>query len=141
MYDRVILPTDGSDCALEGVKEGLEVGEKLGIKVIAVYVVNSSEFDSLHHESIKASAERGFKEKGKKALDEVEKIAEDMDVHLETKMMKGVPYKKITKLAEKNDIIYISTHGLSGFSQLFLGSTTDRVLKNTEATVAVVNGR
>ncbi|MBS3782080.1 MAG: universal stress protein, partial [Candidatus Thermoplasmatota archaeon] len=53
MYNRIILPTDGSKCAMEGVKEGLEFGEELGIKVIAVYVVNTSEFESLHHESIR----------------------------------------------------------------------------------------
>ncbi|MBS3790887.1 MAG: universal stress protein [Candidatus Thermoplasmatota archaeon] len=141
MYNRIILPTDGSKCAMEGVKEGLEFGEELGIKVIAVYVVNTSEFESLHHESIRASAKSGLKEKGKKALGDVKEAAEGRDIELETKLLAGKPYRKITQLADENDIIYISTHGLSGFSNLFLGSTTERVLKNTEATVAVVNGR
>ncbi|MBS3781440.1 MAG: universal stress protein, partial [Candidatus Thermoplasmatota archaeon] len=130
-----------SKCAMEGVKEGLEFGEELGIKVIAVYVVNTSEFESLHHESIRASAKSGLKEKGKKALGDVKEAAEGRDIELETKLLAGKPYRKITQLADENDIIYISTHGLSGFSNLFLGSTTERVLKNTEATVAVVNGR
>ncbi len=141
MYNKIILPTDGSKCAMKGVQEGLEFGEELGIKVIAIYVVNTSEFESLHHESIKASAKSGLKEKGKKALDAVKEAAEGRDIELETKIVSGKPYKKITDLADKNDIIYISTHGLSGFSNLFLGSTTERVLKNTEATVAVVNGK
>ncbi len=141
MYERIILPTDGSKCAMKGVKEGLEIGEKLGIEVIAVYVVNTSEFDSLHHESIKSSAKRGLKEKGKQALEDVKDLADEKNVELKTELLMGKPYKKITGLAEENDIIYISTHGLSGFSPLFLGSTTDRVLKNTEATVAVVRGK
>lgn len=141
MYNKIILPTDGSECAMKGVMEGLEMGERLGIKVIAVYVVNTSEFESLHHESIRASAKSGLKEKGKKALNEVKEATEGKDIELETKLIAGKPYRKITQLADENDIIYISTHGLSGFSNLFLGSTTERVLKNTEATVAVVNGR
>ncbi len=141
MYNKIVLPTDGSDCAMKGVKEGLEFGEKLGIKVTAVYVVNTSEFESLHHESIRASAKSGLKERGEKALEDVKKAAEGRDIELETKISSGKPYKKITELADKNDIIYISTHGLSGFSNFFLGSTTERVLKNTEATVAVVNGK
>ncbi|MEF8835726.1 MAG: universal stress protein [Candidatus Thermoplasmatota archaeon] len=141
MYNKIILPTDGSECAMKGVKEGLEMGEKLGIKVITVYVVNTSEFESLHHESIRASAKSGLKDKGKEALEEVREAAEGKDIELETKLVAGKPYRKITQLADENDIIYISTHGLSGFSNLFLGSTTERVLKNTEATVAVVNGR
>jgi len=141
MYNKIILPTDGSECAMKGVKEGLEFGEKLGIKIIAVYVVNTSEFESLHHESIRASAKSGLKEKGKKALEAVKEAAEGRDIELETTLSYGKPFKEITQLADKNDIIYISTHGLSGFSNLFLGSTTERVLKNTEATVAVVNGK
>lgn len=141
MYDKIILPTDGSKCAMKGVKEGLEMGEKLGIKVVSVFVVNTAEFKSLHHESIKASAEKGLKDKGKEALKKVEKEAEDMNVDLETELLFGKPYKEITKMADENDIVYISTHGLSGFNHLFLGSTTDRVLKNTDATVAVVNGQ
>lgn len=141
MYNKIILPTDGSECAMKGVREGLEIGEELGIKVISVYVVNTSEFESLHHESIRASAKSGLKERGKKALQEVKEAAEGRDIELETRISYGKPYKEITQLADENDIIYISTHGLSGFSNLFLGSTTERVLKNTEATVAVVNGK
>jgi len=141
MYDKIILPTDGSECAMKGVREGLEFGEELGIKIIAVYVVNTSEFESLHHESIKASAKSGLEEKGNNALEAVKDAAEGRNIELETTISYGKPYKEITQLADSNDIIYISTHGLSGFSNLFLGSTTERVLKNTEATVAVVNGK
>ncbi len=141
MYDKIILPTDGSSCAMRGVKEGLEMGEKLGIKVIAVYVIDTSEFESLHHESIKASTKKGLKDKGKEALKAVREAAQGRDINLETKMLTGKPYKAITKFAEDNDIIYISTHGMSGFSHLFLGSTTERVLKNSKATVAVVSGK
>ncbi len=141
MYGKVILPTDGSDCAMRGVKEGLEFAENLGIKAFAVYVINTSEFDSLHHESIRASAKKGLKEKGKKALEDVKETARGRDIDLETRLLTGKPYKEITSTAEEGDIIYISTHGMSGFSNFFLGSTTERVLKNSKATVAVVSGR
>lgn len=141
MYDRVILPTDGSECAMKGVEEGLEMAADLDIEVLSIYVIDSSEYEGLHHESIKSSVKGGFKEKGKKALEKVKKAAKEKDVELKTKLLKGTPYKEITSAAEENDIIYISTHGLSGFTHLFLGSTTERVLKNTDNTVAVVNGR
>lgn len=141
MYDRVILPTDGSECAMKGVEEGLDMAADLDIEVLSIYVIDSSEYEGLHHESIKSSAKEGLKEKGKKALERVKEGAKEKDVDLKTKLLKGTPYKEITDAAEEKDIIYISTHGLSGFTHLFLGSTTERVLKNTQNTVAVVNGR
>ncbi|MEF8833056.1 MAG: universal stress protein, partial [Candidatus Thermoplasmatota archaeon] len=95
MYNKIILPTDGSECAMKGVKEGLDMGEKLGIKVITVYVVNTSKFESLHHESIRASAKSGLKDKGKEALEEVREAAEGKDIELETKLVAGKPYRKI----------------------------------------------
>ncbi|MFP4000967.1 MAG: universal stress protein [Thermoplasmata archaeon] len=141
MYGRVILPTDGSDCAMRGVRKGLEFAEDLDIKAVAIYVINTSEFESLHHESIKASARSGLKEKGKKALEKVKETAEGRNIELETKLFTGKPYKEITNFANEDDIIYISSHGMSGFTNLFMGSTTERVLKHSKATVAVVSGK
>lgn len=138
MYKRVLLPTDGSSCAMKGVEEGLELADELEIKALSIYVVNSSEYSGLHHKSIERSARQGLKKKGKTALKDVKDMANKKGVELETKIVEGLPYKKITQEADKDDIIYISTHGMSGFSHLFLGSTTERVLKNAESTVAVV---
>lgn len=141
MYKRVLLPTDGSKCAMKGVEQGLELASALEIKALSIFVIDSSEYTGLHHESIKSSARCGLKEQGKKALREVEELAEKREVELKTKLVEGSPYKEITGEADKDDIVYISTHGMSGFTHMFLGSTTERVLKNTEATVAVVHGK
>ena len=140
MYEKVVIPTDGSDIAKKGVMEGLQMAKSLGVKAVAVYVLDTSEYQGLHHASIKESAKHGLKETGDKALQDVEDIARKMGVELEIKIEEGKPYKEINKIAGERDIIYISSHGLSGFTQFFLGSTTERVLKHSNATVAVVMG-
>lgn len=140
MYEKVIIPTDGSECAERGVKEGLEMARTLRVKAIAVYVVDSSEIEGIHHASIKESTRRGLKEVGKEALDNIVEMAEDRRVEIETRLLEGKPYKEISKQAGENDVIYISSHGLSGWNRLFMGSTTEKVLKNSNATVSVVMG-
>lgn len=112
----------------------------LGKKAIGVYVINASEYSSLHHSTIKESARSGLKDKGEVALSKLKEMAEEKSVELETEIEEGKPYKEIVKIAGANDVIYISSHGLSGFSQLFLGSTTQRVLKHANCTVSVVSG-
>jgi len=141
MYDRVILPTDGSKNAMRGVEEGLEMAKSLGVKAVGIYVVNTSEYEGLHHSSIKESAKSGMKSTGHEALDKIEGIADELGVELERKILEGKPYEQIAAAAKDTDIIYISSHGLSGFTKLFMGSTTERVIKNSEATVAVVKGK
>ncbi len=146
MYEKVIIPTDGSDHSFHGVKEGLEAAKLYDIPALAVYVIRPSSltegggrhrFDEFGTEAIDMMLKQK-KKRGKKVLDEVRDIAADMDIDLEIKLVQGIPYEEITSLAGKDDIIYICSHGRSGLSSFFMGSTTDRVLKHTEATVAVV---
>lgn len=141
MYDKVILPTDGSKNAMRGVKEGLEMAKSIGVKAVGIYVVNTSEYEGLHHASIKESAKSGMKSVGHEALDKIEEMADELGVELERKILEGKPHDQIAAVANDTDIIYISSHGLSGFTRLFMGSTTERVIKNAEATVAVVKGK
>lgn len=140
MYEKVIIPTDGSDCAENGVDEGLEMTRTLGVEAVAVYVIDTSEYQGLHHSSIKTSARSGLKHAGEKALETVEEKAKKKGVELTKKIVEGKPYEEICNTAGENDVIYISSHGLSGFTQLFMGSTTQKVIKHSHATVSVVMG-
>ncbi len=141
MYDRVIVPTDGSEIAEIGVEEGLEVAEGLGIPAICIYVMDYSALEELdeevHHEDVR----NGMENIGERALRKVRKKAHDKGVEIETKNLIGEPYQRIVDTANDNDIIYMSSHGASGFSELVFGSTTERVVKNADCTVAVVKAR
>lgn len=126
---------------MKAAKEGLNAAEAFGIPAVAVFVVDTSEYKGQHQASIKQSIKSGLKERGEKAFDEVRKMADEIGVELETELIGGKPFKEITGLADKEDIIYICTHGWSGFTNLFLGSTTEKVIKNARCTVAVVEGK
>ncbi|MBS3816003.1 MAG: universal stress protein [Candidatus Thermoplasmatota archaeon] len=148
MYERVILPTDGSELSFIGVEEGLEAAQTYDIPALAVYVIPLSALsghagryrvEEFGEEIVDIRSDK-LKEKGEEVLKEVESRADRLGVEIETTIEEGEPYERITELATKDDIIYISSHGRSGISKIFIGSTTSRVLKNTEATVAVVRG-
>ncbi len=146
MYGKVILPTDGSELSFKGVKEGLKFAKKMDIPAVAVYVIKPSSYSYSFsgHEmgglevTDKEFLREGFRKQGKKVLKKVKEEADKMGVSLEGNVIEGIPYDEITKLADKGDIIYMSSHGRSGLSSVLLGSTTDRVIKNSRATVAVV---
>ncbi len=148
MYEKVIVPTDGSDLSLKGLKEGLKAAKSYGIPATAVYVLTpdtmsglaAHRFEDVGRETVDILREHRKKE-GEKVLKKVEKMADEMEVDLETRIEEGEPYEEITKLANDNDIIYMCSHGRSGLSSLFIGSTTDRVIKHTDATVAVVKAK
>jgi len=148
MYGKVIVPTDGSELSLEGVKEGLKVAKKYDIPALAVFVVSSDamsglaahRYEDVNRETINILRDHRRKE-GEKVLAKVKNLAEEFSVEIRTEIREGEPYEEITDVANENDIIYMSSHGRSGLSSLFIGSTTDRVIKHTKATVAVVKAK
>lgn len=54
----------------------------------------------------------------------------------------GKPEQEILRVARERgaDLIVISSHGLTGFRKLFFGSTTERVLRETDVPVLIVPG-
>lgn len=146
MYSRVIIPTDGSDLSFMGVKEGLQAAKSFGIPAVAIYVISPGylsetkvkrRLEEMGDQSYGLIKDR-LKETARDELEKVKNYSDRIGVKLETKIFEGVPYEEITNVATEDDIIFMSSHGRSGFSSLFIGSTTDRVIKHTKATVAVV---
>jgi len=56
---------------------------------------------------------------------------------------KGTPFHEITLAAAstKADLIVIATHGYTGLKHVFLGSTTERVVRHARCPVLVVPAR
>ncbi|MFP4143215.1 MAG: universal stress protein [Thermoplasmata archaeon] len=140
MYDKVIVPTDGSEIAEIGVEEGLELAKNLDIPALSIYVIDFSTLEELG-EGPHKDARRDMERIGERALTSVRKKAHEIGVDIETRNLIGKPYRKIVESANKNDIIYISSHGASGFSEIIFGSTTEKVLNDADCNVAVVKGK
>lgn len=138
MYDKVVVPTDGSKIGEKGVKEGLKVAQELDIPALAVYVLDLSDYDHVKNDSVRKSVKDGKKKLGERALRFARKKAHELGVDIETKLLLGKPYQRIVDVSCENDIIFICSHGASGFSEMFFGSTTDKVFKKAGCTVAVV---
>ena len=134
MYRRVILPTDGSELALEGVKEGMRLASSLEIPATAIYVIEIGDIYTSE------KMEKSLRKTAERSLEKVEELADDFDVELKTEILEGTPYKRISGYAEEDDVIYISSHGMSGFREVFMGSTTNRILNHAKCTVSVVKG-
>lgn len=146
MYNKVILPTDGSTLSMKGVEEGLKAAKVFGIPAVTVFVINPSSYSQgilgQEIEGVSFSSQKmlreGFFKHGERILEKVKENADSLGVELETEISEGKPFDKITEIAGEDDIIYISSHGRSGLSSLFIGSTTDRVIKHSKCTVAIV---
>jgi len=88
---------------------------------------NHSEMDELKHEALRY-------------LEEVAAKLRDRDRAVKTAVAEGDAATMILQTARETNanLIAMTTHGFSGFSRLFLGSTTDRILHNTTVPLLLV---
>lgn len=138
MYDDILLPTDGSDSMTEVIDHAVELARTHDATIHGVYVVNTASLSDLPMESSWDGVSQALSDEGKRALEEVESRADDVD--LETNLVEGSPAKEIGRYATANDcdIIVMGTHGRSGVDRLLLGSVAERVVRSSEVPVLTI---
>jgi universal stress protein A len=71
-----------------------------------------------------------------------ESVISNNDITVQIHMPTGIPFDEICKAAEEMpiDLIVMGTHGASGYSKFFIGTTAYNVIKNTTKPVLTVPG-
>jgi nucleotide-binding universal stress UspA family protein len=137
MFERIMVPLDGSELAEVALPYAEELCGRLGSDVRLVYVSEPQDKSAEHMHKFymeevanttRANAEKYVGTSGKN------------DVHVMSKILSGNPAEEIVDYADRADIglIVISTHGRSGVKRWALGSVADKVVRATGRPVILV---
>jgi|SRR5579862_837955 len=146
MYDKILIPTDGSPLSLKAARAGAELAKRLGATLTAVYVIPSFQpvyaADGVYFSNTFSQKEYidAMKATAQQALDKVAAIARKLDVACDERSMESPSaWEGIIKAAAKFkcDTIVMSSHGRSGIAGVVLGSQTQRVLTHSKIPVLV----
>jgi len=142
MYDRILVPTDGSDPAMAATEHALAIAERFGATVHALYVVDT---DGIAHEAPELGLDvlRGaLREEGEAATGTVEMRAEARGVDVTAAVVEGIAEDAIVDYADDHgiDLIVMGTHGRHGVDRYLVGSVTERVVRRTDVPTLVVRG-
>lgn len=136
-FDRLLLPTDGSEGAEIAAAWAIHLAERLGSMLHTVFSVDTTRFPE-HRDpgAIITSLER----RGEHALMHVRKRATDADVGVSASLATGRPASVILEYATEHniDMVVIGTHGRTGIGQWFLGSVTENVVRQADVPVFCV---
>ncbi|WP_276299312.1 universal stress protein [Halorussus lipolyticus] len=140
MYDRILVPTDGTDQA-PVVEQALNVAELADATVHVLYVVDEKALDYQPSESGRKETRNARREEGQQATDEIADEARDRGLEVVTTIEEGTPAETIVGYAEdeKMDMVVMGTHGRSGVDRYVLGSVTEQVVRKSEVPVLTVN--
>jgi len=139
MFQKILLPTDGSESSRKAVAKGVELAKRLGARVLAVYVIDTSAFVALPETFMWESVRELLDEEGQKALEQVRLAAEKHGVEAKLLVREGSPAKEIVAVAEEEnaDLIVMGTAGRAGLGRFFLGSVSEKVLRAAQCPVMV----
>jgi nucleotide-binding universal stress UspA family protein len=146
MYENILLPTDGSSTATQAAKQAFELADLCKATVHVLHVIELS-----HRATVDALAEFDTQpfpdetqsvreEAGKQLVSSVAEDASERGVDTITEVTQGFAPTTILDYAADHDIdlIVIGTHGRSGLDRWLLGSVTERVLRQSDVPVHVV---
>lgn len=130
MFEKIIVPTDGSEYAGRAVEVALSLARELGSRVVALHVLDEKlimPFEVLEEE-------------GKKILAEVRRRGEEIEVPVDEILLFGNPRHDMAKITTKSgaDLVIIGTHGRTGMEKLIMGSVAENALKTVEVPVMLV---
>jgi len=139
MYDRILVPTDGSEGVERVLDEAVELAELTGATIHGLYVVDARDYSTLPEAKWLSIAEE-LESAGEKALETVTDRAEAAGVDVTTTIERGVPHEQILEAADTNDtdLLAMGTHGRSGLNRFLLGSVTEKVVRGADVPVLVV---
>lgn len=147
MYQRILVPVDGSNTSSRGLAEALKLAKLTGAQLRLLHVVD---------ELYAAVSMPGFgeanidvlqmlKEGGHKVLQAAQQQAQAQQVVAEAVLLEsysGRLHEQVAAQAKEwgADIVVLGSHGRRGVGRMVLGSDAEQIIRTSEVPVLVVRG-
>src|SRR3989338_8618863 len=127
---KILVPTDFSRDSDQALDYAAVLAEKFKAEIFLAHVMESFTYsvsDTLtvvdHRKALKTIAQP--------LLDNLRKGLSEKGLSVKARLVDGVPYQEIIKVArkEKADLIVMGTHGRTGVGRLLLGSVAEKVVR------------
>jgi nucleotide-binding universal stress UspA family protein len=138
----ILVPVDFSSCSREGLRYSVAFANEFGAKIVLVHAtylgyIYSSEGTAIYDiPGLQKAARRTAERK----MREFVRSVNFGPVKFETVFTEGSPVLDICAFAKEHDVdlIITSTHGLTGFKHVLIGSIAEQVVRHAPCSVLVV---
>ena len=146
-YQRILVPVDGSDSALLGVREAIRLARDQKAKICFVFVVDESAV-GLTLEGFVAFNDiiDALKRAGRDALDDASRLAHDAGLEPEAALVEEYSGRVADAIVEQAqhwsaDLIVMGTHGRRGLQHALVGSEAEGVMHKAPVPLLLVRGK
>jgi nucleotide-binding universal stress UspA family protein len=141
MYQHILMPTDGSKCSEEAIKQGLGFAKTLGAEVTFLYAIEDPAYEIPRAAAYRQPFHDYLTEEAELSLKRAKGWADAAGVTAKTQLVDHQHPVQAIHAAEKDyDLIVMGTHGRRGFNRFAFGSVAEGVLRRAEKPCLVIHG-
>lgn len=139
---KILVPTDFSEQAQNALEVAAQLAKRYNSEIYLLHMLElpSQLIDATAGTSNQVPEAIYFMKKAHEKFEDVKQkeFLKDIPVY-ETVMFHGA-FNGIMEVAKKNgcDLIVMGSHGATGFKEVFIGSNTEKVVRNSEIPVLVI---
>jgi len=141
LFERILIPIDGSQLSLEAAKHGVYISRKLESKVVFLYVIDVRMIQTSSLTGTDPSIlKKRLRNVAERYLNEAAKLAEEENVAFQNQIREGLPAEDILKEIEeeKIDLVIMGSKGMSGAHRVIIGSTAEEVVRWSPCPILIV---
>jgi nucleotide-binding universal stress UspA family protein len=143
MFQRILVPTDGSDITAKAVSTAISLAKSLGAKIYAISVKEPfpysaiSEMQPTPPQEFFDAQERIASKRVQTVVDSCKAAGLSCEAHTVEALH---PWEAIIDHAKRQecDLVVMASHGRRGVAALLLGSETQKVLTHSQMAVLIV---
>jgi len=141
LFQRILIPVDGSQLSLQAAKQGVYIARKLESKVVFLHVIDVRTIQTSSLAGMDpAVLKTRLRNVAERYLNEAGKLAEEENIKFENQIREGLPAEDILKEIEEKgiDLVIMSSKGMSGAHRVIIGSTAEEVVRWSRCPVLIV---
>ena len=145
MYQRILVPIDGSTTSNKGLDEAIKLARLTGARLRLLHVVDTLSFASGFEPYTVYAGDviPRMKEAGQRILDEGQRQVTEQGVEVDALLFDSLANRVSDTVIEQAaawnaDLIVIGTHGRRGVGRLLLGSDAEQIARMAPVPVLLV---
>jgi nucleotide-binding universal stress UspA family protein len=147
MYDRILVPVDGSPTSEAGLTEAIRLAHLSGGRICLMYLVDEMPFvpEAASCSAMVPNTVAAARDRGAAMLDRWGARVVQAGVEVDTKLLEGIGSRLVEFVNEqvqawKADIVVLGTHGRHGLGRALIGSDAEQIVRHATVPVLLVHG-
>jgi nucleotide-binding universal stress UspA family protein len=154
LFEKILVPLDGSDHSLRALEIAVQIAKKFGAKITLIHVYSVAVRPVIMSEPttmttigipVMTSEEvarvvKAARKAGRGILEDGKRRVEANGVDVETRLEEGHAVEEIVRLSKEGgyDLIVMGARGISRIREILLGSVSESVMHHATCPVLVV---